>query len=215
MDLNLKLRHLLGGKDDAGPVLGKDDELLVTSLHGKMYYANKRDRLYLARSDTAGIALIVAATTGGHPTLWNPLGSGRELAVKKLRLGYVSGNNAPGSLAWNVVENAGAQPATAAAIPTAVKVPVVSAKAGGPVDSKAYWSPTTNTFTAAPVYYRPTALSLFTGIAATAVAPWVWGEDYEDDDFLIAEGTAVCLVSQQATTTSLFRVMVEFEEKDK
>lgn len=191
-----------------------DRDLLTLSLYGKHYAAAKRNRLYVATSATAGIALIVSATGGGHPTLWNPLGSGRLLSVKKLALAYVSGNNAPGSLAWNLTENAGAQVATAGAILTATKVAVVSALAGGPVDSKAIWSPTTNTFTAAPAYYRPTNLSLFTGVSATAVAPFPLHEDY-DGDLLVEEGTALSLVSQQTTTTSLFRVMVLFEEIDK
>ena len=180
---------------------------------GSKYVRGKAGRLFVATSATGGIALIVSATTGGHPTLFNPLGSGRILNVLKLSLAYVSGNNAPGSLAWNVTEGAGAQAATAAAIKTATKVDVVSARAGGLVDSKAIWSPTTNTFTAAPTFYRPTDLSLFTGVAATAVAPFKMSEEY-DGDLQVAPGTAISLVSVQSTTTSLFRVGILFEEID-
>lgn len=215
MEISFKLPFSFK-KGETSPVLGDDGEQLVTVLHGKHYYANKNDRLYVAASATGGIAIIAAATAGGHPTLWNPLGSGRILSIKKLALGYVSGNNAPGSLAWNLTEKAGSQAATGASSPilTATQVAVASAKAGGPNASKAIWSPTTNTFTAIPVYYRPTNLSLLTGVAATAVAPFTWSEDY-DDDLMIAEGAALSLVSVQATTTSLLRVMVLFEEKDK
>lgn len=167
----------------------------------------------VATSATGGIALIVAATTGGHPTLFNPLNSGRIISIKKLLLGYVSGNNAPGSLAWNVTTGAGSQAATGSAILTATAVAAQSAMAGGVVDQKSIWAPTTNTFTAAPAFYRPCALSLFTGVAATAAPPFAWGETY-DDDLLIAPGTALSLVTQQATTTALFRVGLVFEEID-
>ena len=211
MEITLKL-PFLNKRDEGSPHLGDSNELLTSPVHGKYYYAAKNNRLYVATSATGGIALIVAAAAGGHPTLWNPQGSGRVLSIRRLLLGYVSGANAPGSLAWNITENAGDSPATAGAIPTATKVAVVNALAGGPVSSKAWWSPTTNTFTAIPVYYRPTNLSLFTGAAATAVAPFTLGEEY-DDDLMIAEGTALSLVAQQATTTALFRVTILFEEK--
>ena len=217
VELGLNLDYYKGANKtgQAGPVIGSDRELLTTVIHGKHYYANKRGRLFIAASATGGIAIIVAATTGGHPTLWNPQGSERDISIKKLRLGYVSGANAPGSLAWNITERAGSAAATAAPIPTATLVDVESAYGGETPSNKALWSPTTNTFTAAPVYWRPTALSLFTGVAATAVAPFVWGEDYEDDDLMFGPGVAVSLVAQQATTTALFRVMIEFEEKDR
>ena len=182
-------------------------------LADRNYEASRKGRLLVATSATGGIALIAAATGGGHPTLWNPLGSGRNIKVHSLALGYVSGANAPGSLAWNYTKNAGAHAATGAPIPTATKVDVESALLGGPVDSKAIWSPTTNTFTAAPTYGRPVQLSLFTGVAATAVAPFIWGEEY-DGTLNVAPGHAISLVSQQATTTSLFRVTIVFEEVD-
>ena len=66
-------------------------------------------------------------------------------------------------------------------------------------------------FAAAPVFLRPTGLSLFTGVAATAVAPFTLRADY-DGDLVIAPGTAISLCSQAATTTALFQVAVTWEE---
>ena len=187
----------------------------VRQEHGKYYEASRNGRLVYGTSATGGIAIIVAATGGGHPTLFNPSNSGRNFSVVSLALGYVSGANAPGSLAWNHVLKAGANAGTGISMPilTAVPVDVQNSMVGAPTDSKAVWSPTTNTFTAAPVYGRPIKLSLFTGLAATATTPFMWGEDY-DGSFNIAPGTAVCLVTQQATTTALFRVTVVWEEVD-
>lgn len=195
--------------------LTKEDRALVSfRSHGQNYNATRNNRMYVAASLTGGIALIVAAAGGGHPTLFNPAGSGRVISIKKLRLAYVSGANAPGSLAWNITESAGADIGPAgAAILTATRVAVRNAYAGGPVDSKAYWSPAVNTFTAAPVYHRPIGLSLFTAVAATANNPFDLGEDYDGDN-LIKPGTALTLCTVQATTTALFRVTIVFEEID-
>lgn len=213
MDITLKLPFLSNKRGPESPQLGEERQLLVEQLHGKHYEATKRGRLFVATSATGGIALVVAAAAGGHPTLWNPIGSGRIISIKKLALAYVSGANAPGSLAWNIVTRAGGLTATGAPIATATRVDVISAAAGGAVDSKAIWSPTTNTFAVAPIYYRPTNISLFTGVAATAVQPFTLHEDY-DGDLLILPDNALCLVAQQATTTALFRVMVLYEEAD-
>ena len=191
-----------------------DRALLSVHEHGTLYDATRNNRMYVAASATAGIALIVPATTGNHPTLWNPIGSGRVLSIRKLRLAYVSGNNAPTSLAWSITTDTGADIGpTGAAILTFTKVAVRNAYAGAGVDSKALWAPATNTYTAAPVYHRPIGLSLFTGVAATAVAPFELGEDYDGDN-LILPGTALSLTTQATTTTALFRITVLFEEID-
>lgn len=168
---------------------------------------------YTGVSATGGIALIVAATTGGHPTLWNPQGSGVNVAVRRLELSYVSGNNAPTAISWAHVLNAGTTHATGAPIATATIVAPLTTLMSGP-SNKAKWSPTTNTFTAAPAYLRPSGISLFTGVAATAVAPFVLVATYENDEFLLGPGSAICLCTQAATTTALFQVAVTWEEID-
>ena len=154
--------------------------------------------------------MIAPATGGGHPTLWNPADSGRNLSVVKLELWYVSGNNAPGALEWAHVLNTGSQVATGSPIATATLVAPVGV-VGGATDNKGKWSPTTNTFTAAPAYLRPTGLSLFTGVAATAVAPFLLRADY-DGDIVLAPGTAISLCNQTTTTTALFQVALTWEE---
>lgn len=205
----------LSGKTpgSAEAVIGDERQQMVDILHGPRYAAAKRGRLFVATSAQGGIALIQAATTGGHPTLWNPADSGRIISVHSLDLTYVSGNNAPTALEWDITTRAGSQPATASAILTATRVDVVSAIAGAPIDSKAWWSPTTNTFTAAPAFYRGVGVSLFTGVAATAVAPFQLKVEYQGD-LCILPGTALSLCSRASTTTALFQVGIVFEEID-
>jgi len=168
---------------------------------------------FTGSSASTGIALIVPATTGGHPTLWNPANSDVYVHVRRLSLSYVSGNNAPGAIEWAAVENAGSTHGTGAPIATATLVAAVQ-RLGEGSSAKAKWSPTTNTFTAAPVFTRAAGLSLFTGVAATAVAPFPLMAFYEQDEFVLAPGVAICLCSQMSTTTALFQVSVTWEEID-
>lgn len=183
---------------------------VVTALHGDFFEQAVRNRLYTGVSASTGIALIVPATTGGHPTLWNPSDSGVYLSLVRLELSYVAGNNAPTALEWASTLATGASVATGAPILTATRVAPVGVL-GGVVTNKGVWSPTTNTFTAAPAFLRPTGLSLFTGVAATAVAPFDMRAKY-DGDFVLAPGTAISLCSQAATTTATFQVAVTWEE---
>ena len=188
----------------------RDGAQVVTQAHGKYLESNVRGRLYTGVSASGGIALIVPANTGGHPTLWNPSDSGRYVSVVRLALSYVSGNNAPTAIEWAYTLNTGSQVATGGVIATATRVAPVGVL-GGVLDNKAIWSPTTNAFAAAPTFLRPTGISLFTGVAATAVAPFLMRADY-DGDLVIAPGTAISLCSQAATTTALFQVAVTWEE---
>lgn len=190
---------------------GRDGGKVVTQLHGKYYEQASRGSLYTGVSASGGIALIVPAAGGGHPTLWNPSDSDSNLSIVRLELSWVSGNNAPGAIEWAAVPgNAGSTHATGAPIATATRVSPVGVL-GGALSNKGIWSPTTNTFTAAPVFHRPAGMSLFTGIGATAVAPFMLRAEY-DGDFVIAPGKAVCLCFQAATTTALFQVAVTWEE---
>lgn len=166
---------------------------------------------YTGVSASGGIALIVPGTTGGHPTLWNPADSDVLVKVCRLELSWVSGNNAPGAVEWAYTLNAGSTHATGAPIATATLVAPVGILGEGS-DNAAKWSPTTNTFTAAPVFLRPAGISLFTGIGTTAVAPFPLVVSYGEDELVIGPGAAISLCFQTTTTTALFQVGVTWEE---
>ena len=209
--------QFVGLRNDPDGVTGNDADRtsrdgakIVAQAHGQYLESMIRGRVYTGSSASGGIALIVPATTGGHPTLWNPSDSGRYLSIVRLRLGWVSGNNAPGAIEWASTLSTGSSIATAAPILTGTRVAPVGV-VGGPVDAKGVWLPTVNTFTAAPVFLRAAGISLFTGISTTAVAPFQLEADY-DGDFVLAPGTAISLCSQMATTTAAFQVSVTWEE---
>lgn len=190
---------------------GKQMEAVVTELHGKYYTQTVRNNLFFGSTASAGIALIVPATTGNHPTLWNPQGSGVNLSVVRLVLSYVSGNNAPTAIEWAATTGAGAQAATGSPILTFTKVVPSPALIGGGGISKAFWAPAVNTYTAAPTFIYPAGLSLDTMVAASTNAPFTIIVDY-DGMFGVAPGSAVSLCTQAATTTALFQVAVFWEE---
>lgn len=174
-------------------------------------------RLYQGTSEAAGIALIAPAAGGGHPTLWNQSDSDVNVFIRSLTIGYVSGNNAPTNIIWALTEGTGSAVATGAPVVTfttntagTIKKDVLGGR--GEVGSgKVLWSGKTNTFTAAPAFFAPTGLSLFTGVAATAVAPFMLHIEY-DGSVAIAPGAALSLCTTAATTTSLLLVRVVWEE---
>lgn len=200
--------------DGATPIIrsGRLGDQIVSELHGKYYEQNMRGRVFKGLSASGGIALLVPATTGGHPMLWNPTGSGVNVSVIRLALSYVSGNNAPTAIEWASVANAGAQAATASPIATATLVAPSKGVVGGTGSPKALWSPTTNTFTTtAPVFLEPTGFALDTMVATSTNAPFPFIVDY-DGMLVVAPNNAICLCAQATTTTAVFQVMCVWEE---
>ena len=190
---------------------GKGGQQIVSQLHGKYYESCSRGNVYMGRSASGGIAIILPATGGGHPTLWNPLGSGVNLSLISLRLSYVSGNHAPGAFEWAYTANAGAAAATGSPIATATLVASTSMLIGSGNVGAGLWSPTTNTFTAAPVFFAPIGVGLHTGVAASAINPTRIVENY-DGEMVLAPGSALSLCYQTTTTTALWQVAVVWEE---
>jgi hypothetical protein len=200
--------------DSASPIVwraGRMGDGIVSELHGKYYEQNARGNVFKGLSASGGIALLLPATTGGHPTIWNPVGSGINVSVIRLALSYVSGANAPTAIEWATTANAGSAAATGAPIATATLVAPTTGVVGGAGKNKAFWSPTTNTFTVAPVFLEPTGIALDTMAAASTNAPFTVNVDY-DGMLVVAPGNAIHLCAQAATTTALFQVMVAWEE---
>jgi len=168
-------------------------------------------RLFMGVSAVAGLALITTATTGGHPTLWNPVGSGVNISIVSLSLSVKDGTNAFGSLGWYKTANAGAVAATAAPIATFTNVAPSPCLVGSAQTSKVFWSPTTNTFTAAPVYYAPIPINLYPVTVGAVVVGTIWRVVY-DGTLGLAPGNALSICSVEATTTSKIISKLLWEE---
>jgi hypothetical protein len=212
MALNLKLPIFGGGNGEPEINRAREAAQLTAGLHGTHYEQTARGRTFTGSSAEDGIALITTATTGGHPTLWNPTGSGVNLSLIQLELAWASGTQAPGQLEWCVTQNAGVSHATGASVVTATKVDADPCLIGSGANSKAIWSPTTNTFLAAPVFIRSTGIALATAVVTAAGIGAIRLTAKYDGDFVLAPDTAISLCSGNATTTALFVVTLSWEE---
>jgi hypothetical protein len=191
---------------------GQSGEQVFAELHGKYYTMTKRGNLYFGASASGGIALIVPATTGGHPTLWNPTGSGYNAVLVRLQLSYVSGANAPTAIEWALTQNAGSSIGSAAPVVTFTNVAPTNSKLGAGNVSAMKWAPTVNTFAVAPPYLCPTGIALDTMAAASTNAPFITVIDY-DGTMVLTPGNALSLCTQAATTTALFQVALFWYEQ--
>jgi hypothetical protein len=148
----------------------------------------------------ASQALLLSATTGGHPTVINPVGSGVIFVPTALRISFISGTTVIGGVVLATTLSVGGGAATAAPIATATLVAAKPAMRGGSAASRCLWSPTTNTFTAAPT------VDFATGINLGAAAPTGSGS-YEakfDGSIAYYPGTAMSVCYTVTTSTALF-----------
>lgn len=152
----------------------------------------------------ASQALLLAATTGGHPTIFNPLGSGVNWIPLRLEISFISGTTTISGLVWRKTLNAGAQAATAAPILTATLVTPDNGMMGMSGSPKVLWSPTTNTFTAAPAAFMSAGINL--GAAAPTAGTIV--SSVYNGEWGVAPGNAVSLCATVTTTTALFQITI-------
>jgi hypothetical protein len=202
-----------GFQGNFGIRASRDSSMVMQESHGKYYEGLSRGLVYKATTLTAGIALIISATTGNHPTLWVPAGGLYNAEFAQLTLARVSGTDAPGALYWCSTLGAGAAIATGGPIATFTKVAIVNALAGGTPATdtvNAFWAPAINTYTAAPVFWSPAGITLFTGTVAAVIAEIQLSIMY-DGDMGVAPNGALSLTTQAATSTALYAVELTYE----
>ena len=186
----------------------RDGSLVVSEAHGKFYEQASRGNMYCALSASGGIALIAVAAN--IPTLWNPLGSGVNLELVRLQLGWVSGACAPVALNWDFLNPAGATVATGAPIASATFITPVNCLVGAGKVSQAKFAAAAITFTANPAFFMPTGIGIGTG--APTVVPSIISVDY-DGQIVLPPGSALSLVAQAGTTTALYQVGMWYVEQ--
>lgn len=145
-------------------------------------------------------AFLLNATTGGHPTLINPSSSGKVFIPVAVNIGFISGTTVIGSLELAVTLNVGSGAATGSPLLTATLVAANAAYVGAGAQSVMQWSPTTNTFTAAPTMILP----LFN---VGAVSPTNGGQPAEylfNGKTALYPGNAFSLCYSVTTSTSVW-----------
>jgi hypothetical protein len=144
-------------------------------------------------------ALLLPATTGGHPTLINPASSGKVFIPTALRLSYISGTITVGSVVLAETLNVGGGAATGAPILTATLVAGKSARRGAGAQSTMQWSPSANTFTAAPTVLSGTDINVSVVTAEVSASTMFF-----DGSLVFEPGTALSICYTVTTSTALF-----------
>ncbi len=95
------------GADGTTPATGrqsKTGEAAVAQAHGKYYEASSRGVLFAACDQGAGVAVTTAISTTSILSLYNPVGSGKRLSIKRRYAVYFSGTIGTGVL-YDCVNN--------------------------------------------------------------------------------------------------------------
>lgn len=178
---------------------GPFGELVSGEMSGKHFEQMLRKRMFLYTINSQ--ALLLSATTGGHPTVVNPIGSGILFVPLALRIGFISGTTVIGSVLLAETQNSNTPPgATGSAILTATAV--ASKNCLDRSAGRLIWSPTTNTFTAAPTVIMPTGINL------GAAAPTGTGTYETKFDGILGfqPGFSPSIVYSVTTSTALFQI---------
>jgi hypothetical protein len=189
--------------NDGGVINQRGDNFgstVVTQFNGKYAELARRGQL-INFSVAAGAALLLSATTGNHPTIWNPTGSGKVLYLCRLKTSFLSGTTTVSSLLWCVTRNAGSSISATAPVVTFTNVSPQSAAVGGNGVSNMLWAPATCTFTAAPTFFAATGVNL--GAAGPTAGAGNFDMDL-DGEIALYPGNALSLTCSVTTTTSLW-----------
>lgn len=192
-----------------GPMQGNDGGVMnqrgdnfgstvVQQFNGKYAELARRGQLFNF-SVTTGAALLLPATTGNHPTIWNPAGSGKVLYICKLAVSFLAGTTTISSLLWAVTRNAGNTISATAPVVTFTNVAPVTAGIGAIGSSNMLWAPATCTFVAAPTIFAATGINL--GAAGPSAGAGNFDMDF-DGSIAIYPGNALSLCCSVTTTTS-------------
>jgi len=176
----------------------------VVEKHGRLYDAARDGRLFHASTPATGVAPGTAIGTTAAFSLHNPAGSGMNVAIRKVSMGYISGTLGAGTV-WHLIND---DPQADAPTGTAI------VEEAGVVDDSGPRAVALTTATiAAPKIIRPFC-SLGASLATTAVEPWQVQEDVEGG-IIIPPGCTYSLHATAAGGTSpLVAFGVTWEEID-
>ncbi len=187
--------------------VARDGSLVTQESHASYWEQWARGNVWYDNIPVAGIVITGPQVAAGVvcPQLFVPLGGTNSpvLEVVRLNLTYVSGNNVPGGFGFY------RQGPVSAAATGGLILTLVTAAA--PVNAKTFAAAGSwhafyvgqSTFTGNPVYCRSSKISMLTGVAATAVAPFTLSEEYYGD-FGIPNGYLVSFNTVQANGTATF-----------
>jgi hypothetical protein len=182
----------------------------VTQLGGKYAKLALDGILWHGLSAATGAAVPIVSTTAPVCALWNPAGSGKNVVLATMAMGYVSGTSAPGAVHLGFTLNAGNAVATAAPFSVFTHVDPTGGIIGAAYTGAARWSPATATLTAAGTLGPTTGLTWLTTTATNTDGATVRLVDF-DGKFVVPPGVAIYPLAVLASVT-LFTIALSWYE---
>jgi len=184
---------------------GYSAELMVSMARGLYFDACIRGSMMESCNAVAGVAPGTAFSTTPPFALWNPPSSGKNLALVKLFLGYVSGTLGAGVINLGIISSQTTVPTTGTEL-TPVCTLINAPRGVGR-------SFTGSTFTSAPTILRP-VWSTGAALASTAGFP-IEITEVLDESIIVTQGSAVALQGTAAAGTSPLVILgMAWEEID-
>jgi hypothetical protein len=191
-----------GGTPSIAPRQGKTSEGIVSQCHGKYYEATSRGNMYSVTNGVTGQAPGTALGASPPILLYNPAGSGRRLAIKKVTGGFISGTLGAGTVfhcGFTLSGTVGGQSGTAPVVGSGAALTPVN------MDMNAANNSVAVAFAAGTLSANPTPLYPFATInaetAATATNPTQLEEDL-DGNIVLEPGSGYCLEGKTAAGSS-------------
>ena len=186
----------LADSNRAVPRLGSQGELVVGQLNSKYYEQTMRGNAFLYSTAAAGVTLAAPGTSSA-PMIWNPSGSGKNLVIDKVAIGFVSTTTIAANFEYAYLTGAGSQVGTAAPIVSLTQVAAVNLLLGSGVASVMRFAPATVTLAAAPTHLATVGISTTAGTATTTNAPFTMVDDV-DGRIIVPPGVAFFVLSNAA-----------------
>lgn len=178
---------------------------------GRYYPDVNLGNTFIGSTAAAGVVLPIYSNTAQTFVVWNPAGSGRNLVLLHLLIGWVSTTGAPGNIVIGYQNGVGSQAATASPITAATLVAPLNAKIGAGNSSVVKFAPATATFTAGLSLLMTTGISQLTSTGATtADKPAQIKHDFEGS-IMVPPGTAIGVCGNIAIL-SVFDVTLIWDE---
>lgn len=170
--------------------------LVTQAAHAPYYEAVKRGRVFIGCNAITGVAIPIYTAKANALTLWNPAGSGYDVVILAVYVGWVSTTLVCGNLCLAQVATPGAAAGTALPILTATLATPVNARLGpsGGSSSAALFSPAVNTTTDNPTIVRTLGFSVIHTAATDVTGPFTM-IDYVNGALVLAPNSAIQLVA--------------------
>jgi hypothetical protein len=192
---------------------GKHGEDVVTDLHGRGYTANVRGLIYTASTPVAGVAIPKYDTTAPVFSIWNPAGSGKNLELLTLDIGFnVLGTRVVSNILLMGKTGVGATIATGGPISAFAETPtgILGGVYGGSGPTSVVKFSNAGTVTLGTAGGVARVLPFSHDLATGGSYP-VMTYDFKGE-FVLAPGAMIYLASNPAATGSTYDVSLTWAE---